>query len=166
MTGKETPDIVKPVPVTEAALMMSGSVPTEARVIDCVAAVLSVTLPKLTLDASIFRIGEGGFSERVKFCETLPAVACNVAVCAVVTAETVTEKLALVALAPTKTVAGTTTAALLLTRLMLRPALGAGAVSVTEQSSVAVPARDEFEQESLLNAGVPVPFGDELVFPG
>ena len=58
-----------------------------------------------------------------------PALAVNVAACAVVTDETEAVNAALVALAATVTVAGTLTAALLLDRLTLNPPLGATALS-------------------------------------
>jgi len=67
---------------------------------------------------------------------TPPAEADSVAVCAVVTAETAAEKEALVAPAGTRSVAGTTTAALLLDKPTVRPPDGAAAVSVTVQASV------------------------------
>ena len=49
VTGKLTPDIVKPAPVSAAELMVTGDVPVEVRVTGCVEAVLTVTLPKVRL---------------------------------------------------------------------------------------------------------------------
>lgn len=80
-----------------------------------------------------------------------------------VTDKTVAVKAALVAFAGTVTVAGTVTAALLLDRLILRPPLGAAALSVTVQASVPDPVMDALLQESALSAAetpvaaVPVP---------
>ena len=60
--------------------------------------------------------------------EALPALAVSVAVCVELTAETVAANAALVAFAGTITVAGTTTAELLLARFTLIPPLGAAAI--------------------------------------
>ena len=90
-----------------------------------------------------------------------PALAVNVAACAVVTDETEAVNAALVALAATVTVAGTLTAALLLDRLTLNPPLGATALSDTVQASLPAPVMDVLLHEIALNPavvdGVPVP---------
>ena len=49
MTGKLPAMMVKPVPVMEAELTVTGEVPVEVRVIACVVGELTVTLPKLRL---------------------------------------------------------------------------------------------------------------------
>jgi hypothetical protein len=51
VTGKLLPTIVKPVPVIAVELTVTGDVPVEVSVNDCVVAVFSVTLPKLRLVA-------------------------------------------------------------------------------------------------------------------
>ena len=51
VTGKLLPTIVKPVPVIAAELTVTGDVPVEVNVNDCVVAVFTVTLPKLKLVA-------------------------------------------------------------------------------------------------------------------
>jgi hypothetical protein len=155
------PDIVNPVPVSVAALMVTGAVPVEVRVTDCVAGALSPTLPNATLVALRLKVGTAGFNCRAKVFETLPALAFNVTAWAVVTDETVAVNAALVALAGTVTVAGTVTAALLLERLTLSPPLGAAALSATVQASVPAPVMDALPQETALSAAdvaaVPVP---------
>jgi hypothetical protein len=89
----------------------------------------------------------------------------------VVTDETVAVKAALVAFAGTVTVAGTVTAMLLLERLILRPPLGAAALSVTVQASVPAPVMDALLQEIPLNAAetpvaaVPVPLRAIVAVP-
>ena len=89
--------------------------------------------------------------------------AVKVAACAVVTAAMVAEKVVLVALAGTVTMAGRVTAALLLESLMPSPPLPAGALRVTVQSSVPEPVIEPLAQESALSvpgaigATVPVP---------
>ena len=49
VTGKLPETMVKPVPVMEAELTVTGEVPVEVRVIDWVVEELTVTLPKLRL---------------------------------------------------------------------------------------------------------------------
>lgn len=49
VSGKPPPTVVKPAPLIEAALMVTGDVPDEASVTDCVVEVFTVTLPKLRL---------------------------------------------------------------------------------------------------------------------
>ena len=68
--------------------------------------------------------------------DTPPEAAVSVAVCAVVTDDTVAVKLALVAPSATVTEEGTTTAALLLESVTVWPPLAAAALSVAVQLSV------------------------------
>jgi hypothetical protein len=49
VTGKLPPTIAKPVPVIAAELTVTGAVPVDINVNDCVIAVFTVTLPKLRL---------------------------------------------------------------------------------------------------------------------
>jgi len=65
--GNVVPCTEKPVPVGVAALIVTGAVPTDVRVKDCVAAVSRVTFPKETLVALIFSAGTYAFSCRAKF---------------------------------------------------------------------------------------------------
>ena len=85
------------------------------------------------------------------------ALAVSVAVCAVLTADTVAEKLALVAPAATVTDAGTDTAELLLARFAANPPLPAAALSVTVQLSVPAPVMEPLVQVRPERAGVAVP---------
>jgi hypothetical protein len=78
--------------------------------------------------------------------------AVRVAVCAVLTAEAVAVKLALVAPEATTTEAGTFTAVLLLARVTANPLLPAAAVSVTVQASVPAPVSDPLPQVSPLSS--------------
>ena len=76
VTGKVLPEIVKPVPVTAAALTVTGAVPVEVKVTDCgVAAVFTTTLPNATLAALTFNAGVAAFNCSRKVLNTLPAVA-------------------------------------------------------------------------------------------
>ena len=49
MTGNVAPDIVKPVPVSAAELIVTGAIPAEVRVTGCVDAVFTDTLPNVRL---------------------------------------------------------------------------------------------------------------------
>lgn len=165
VTGKVTPDIVNPVPVNAAALIVTDEVPVEVRVRDCVDGMHSPTSPnaKLVVLTLSVDVDAEGFNCRPKVLEMLPALAVNVTACAVVTDETVAVNEALVALAATATVAGTLTAALLLARLTLSPLLGAAAFSVTVHASVPDPVMDALLQESALNAAVDTPVPLRLI---
>jgi hypothetical protein len=59
VTGKLLPTIVKPVPVIAAELTVTGAVPVDVSVSDCVVAVFTVTLPKLKLPALTVNCGLG-----------------------------------------------------------------------------------------------------------
>jgi hypothetical protein len=49
VSGKVIPDMLKAVPFTLPALIVSGAVPLEVSVTVCAAVVFSITLPKATL---------------------------------------------------------------------------------------------------------------------
>jgi hypothetical protein len=53
VTGKLPPTIVKPAPEIAAELTVTGEVPVDVSVNDCVVDVLTVTLPKLRLAALV-----------------------------------------------------------------------------------------------------------------
>jgi hypothetical protein len=57
VTGKVAADIVKPVPLSVAKLMVTGAVPVEVNVTGCVDAVFTVTLPNATLAGLIVNWG-------------------------------------------------------------------------------------------------------------
>src|SRR5579863_9978328 len=99
--------MVKPVPASVAALMVTGAVPVELKVTDCVADVFNTTLPKEMLVALIFRVGVNAFNCRAKLLETAPTLAVSVTAWAVPTDDTAAANPALVVLAGTVTVAGT-----------------------------------------------------------
>lgn len=80
--------------------------------------------------------------------EVIPCVAVRVAVCDVVTTDTVARKFALVEPEGTDTETGTVTAPLLLAKPTAMPLLGAGALNVTLQESVPAPIIDELAQLS------------------
>jgi hypothetical protein len=161
--GNVTPDIEKPVPVTAAELMVTEPEPVDVKVNDCVVAVLTATLPKLTVEALRPSVDDAGVNCTAKVCEAPPALAESVAVCAVDTAEMVAEKLALVEPEATVTVAGTATDALLLATLTVAPPVAAAGFTVTVQASVPAPVMEELVQESAVRTGTPVPLNATAV---
>ena len=160
VTGKVAPDIVNPVPVNAAELMVRGAVPVEVNVTGSVDAVFTVTLPNARLAGLMVNVGTAAFNCRPKVRETPPALAVRVTGCAVETDDTVAVNPALLALAGTTTVAGTVTAALLLVKDTLKPPLPAGPLNVTVQASLPAPVIDALVQDNALKVAataVPVP---------
>jgi hypothetical protein len=160
VSGKFTPDILNPAPVSVPAPMMSGAVPEEVRMTDLVAAVFTATLPKTRLLALRPKVGMKAFSWSWTVLETVPEVAVRVADCVVVTESIVAKKATLVALTGTVTVAGSVTAGLLLERLTFSPPLPAATLRNTVQESVPDPVIEALAQENALSvpgAAVPVP---------
>ena len=155
--GKVAPETVKPVPAAVAALTVTAAVPVEERVNVCVVAVFTFTLPKDKLDELTLSVGTAAPSDRAKVFDTLPALAVRVAVCAVLTDETVAVKLAVVEPAATVTEAGTVTVELLLARLTVNPPVAAAAFRVTVQLSVPDPVNEPLVQLSALSTATPVP---------
>ena len=148
---------MKPVPATVAALTVTAAVPVEDRVSVCVVAVFAFTLPKDKLDELTLSVGTAAPSVQGEGLATLLALAVRVAVCAVLTDETVAVKLAVVEPAATVTEAGTVTDELLLARLTVNPPVAAAAFSVTVQLSVPAPVIEPLVQLSPLSTGTPVP---------
>ena len=134
--------------------MVTESNPVEVSVTGSVDDVFTVTSPNARLAGLMVNCepAAAAFSCKAKVLETLPALAVRVTACAVVTEDTVAVNPALVALAGTTTVAGTATAALLLARLTLKPALPAATARVTVQLSLPDPVIDALLQESAPNA--------------
>jgi hypothetical protein len=148
---------VKPEPLTEPALTVTEAVPDEVSVTDWEAFDATLTVPKLTLVALTVSVDTALPRLIAQLCVVPSTLAFNVTVCAVVTAETVAEKLALVAPAATVTEDGTATAAELLDRLTTWPPVGAAAFSFTVQLSVAALVSEALAQLRLLGIACPVP---------
>jgi hypothetical protein len=75
------PDTVKPVPVSAAPLIVTGTVPVEVKVTGCGAAgVFTNTLPKVTLVALTLSVGTAAPSSRLKVFDMPLAVAVRVTV--------------------------------------------------------------------------------------
>ena len=136
VTGKVAPVIVNPVPVSVAALIVSGDVPDEVRVTDWLVGVLSVTFPKARLFVLRLRMIVCAFSCSVNTLVLPPADAVSVAVVFDVTAATAALNPAVVDPAATVTEAGRVTDELLLDSVTTVPPAGAAAVSVTVHASV------------------------------
>ena len=114
-------------------------------------------MPKLRLEELRPSVEVAGLSCSVNVGSALLALAVSVTVCALDTADTVAEKLALLAPAATFTDAGTVTAVLLLARLTENPPLAAAALRVTVQASDPAPVMVELAQDSAVSTGTPVP---------
>ena len=123
-----------------------GAAALSATVQESVPALVIDPLTQLSEDRLV--VGAAAASCRAKVFDTLPELAVRVAVCAVLTEETVAVKDAVVEPAATVTEAGTVTDELLLARLTLMPPLGAAALSATVQESVPAPVIDPLTQLS------------------
>jgi len=156
VTGKVTPEMLNPVPVTVALLIVSVAVPEDFNVSDFVTAVFTGTSPKATLEALRLSSAFATFSVTAVVLDAVAAVAFTVAVCVEVTAEAVAVKAALVLPAATVTLAGTLNAVLLLVSVTLVPSLGAAAVSVTLQASLPAPVSAVLPHETALRPAVAV----------
>lgn len=60
VTGKVAPDMVKPVPVKVAELIVTGAVPVDVSITGSVDAVFTVTVPKATL--AVLMVNPGTFA--------------------------------------------------------------------------------------------------------
>jgi hypothetical protein len=80
VSGKEPPETVKPLPVVVAALTVTAAVPVEDRVMVCVAAVLTLMLPKIRLEELTLRVITDVPTCRAMVLATLLALAVNVTV--------------------------------------------------------------------------------------
>jgi hypothetical protein len=161
VSGKVAPETVNPLPLAAAALTVTAALPVDDSVTVSVAAVFTETLPNATLVALTPSVAAYAPSDKAKLSELFEVDAVSVAVCAVLTAVTVAEKLALLAPDAITTEAGTVTAALLLARFTLMPPDGAVPLTLTVHVSVPAPVKELEAQVSEDNSGritiVPVP---------
>lgn len=145
---------MKPVPVTVGAYTVTGRLPVDDKITDCVAAAFAATLPKAKLLWATLNICVSESNCRARLFETARWLAVSVTAWLAEAHCEVTVNAALVAFSGTVTDAGTVTDELLLDSLTLSPPLGAAALSVTAQASVPCPAKDALLQVNPLNAGV------------
>ena len=157
MSGKLAPLTLNPAPLNVAAFTVTYVLPVEVNVTACVVVEFTATLPNARLAVLTLSVGVAAPSCKENVCVTVPALAVSDTVAAVLTVETVAEKLAAVAPAATVTAAGTVTALLLLARLTWNPPLAAAAFRVTVQLSVPAPVNEPLVQLSPLSTGTPVP---------
>jgi hypothetical protein len=75
VAGNSAPGNVKPAPVSVAPLIVTGTVPAEVKVTDCVADVLTSTSPNATLVALMLSASIAAFNSSAKLLTTLPALA-------------------------------------------------------------------------------------------
>ena len=101
VTGKVAPDMVKPVPLSVAELMVTGAVPVEVNVTGSVVGVFTVTLPNAKLAGLMLSVGTCGIQPVQKVLETPPARRSGSPACQRSSPLTVAVNPALVALAGT-----------------------------------------------------------------
>ena len=157
MSGKAAPETVKLDPLIAAELTVTGAVPVDVNVIDCVAGVLTDSLPKARLVVLIPRVGVPVPSCSAKDSATPLALADKTTVCEEEIVPTVAENVALKAPDGIVTEAGTATTLLLLARPTENPLFGAAAFRVTVQLSVPAPVSDALVQVRPVSTGTPVP---------
>lgn len=132
-------------------MMVNVLLPLEVTVTVLVAVLPVVTLPKESdVGLTVMAAADAGFSCTVNVLVVLLSEAVSFTALEAVTAETVAEKLALVAPAATVTDAGTVIALLLLESATVNPGWLAAAVSVTVQLSVPAPVIELLLQLRLL----------------
>jgi hypothetical protein len=163
--GADTPDIEKPVPAIEIELIVTAAPPVEVKVTDWVSGEFSTTSPNPTFVELKLKIGLAALNCNANVRDTPLALAVKVAVAAEETAETVAEKLALVAPAATVTVEGTVTDELLLARFTVAPPLAAATFSETVHESLPAALIDELAHQTALGVGMPVPVKSTTVVP-
>lgn len=160
MAGKVTGEFENPLPLVETEFTVTGAVPLEVRVTVCVIEPFTTTPPNATLVALRLKVGVAAFNCSEIDVDVLPALAVRVTDWAVVTEAAFAVKVALLAVAGTKTELGTVTAPLLLARVTLTPPVGAEPERLTEHASASVPVIDVLLQLTPLTVGVtlvPVP---------
>jgi hypothetical protein len=143
--------------VIEAELTVTGTVPDDVSVIDCVDGLLRETFPNEMLVAFTLSVAKAGVNWRAKVPDAPPALAVRVAVCDEATDDTVAVKIALVAFAGTVTDAGTITAESLLARLTAIPPAGAASVRLTVQASDPEPVIEALVHETVPTVSVATP---------
>ena len=83
VSGKLAPNNVNPVPVSAAALTVTGSVPVDFKVTDCVAAVFTATSSKTKLLVLTLRMSDAALNCNGTLMELEPKLAVKLADCVV-----------------------------------------------------------------------------------
>jgi hypothetical protein len=157
VTGNVAPEIMKPAPLTDADLTITGAVPVEVKIKGCVDGVLSATFPNGRFIELTVNVALEAVNCRGKLLETPPALAVRVTICDDETDKTFAVNPVPIALAGINTAAGTTTAALLLARFTPTPPSPAAALRVTRQLVFPDPVIDALPHESAFNVADPFP---------
>ena len=141
-------------PATEIEEIVTVAVPVEVSVTDCVAVLPAATFPNDIVEVLTAKTGVAAFSCRETVLDVIPVVAVRVTDCAALTALAFATNAALVAVAGTVTEPGTATELLLLTRLTVRPPVGAAPDRLTVHTSASDPVIEVLLQETALTAGI------------
>ena len=158
--GKLPPKIENPVPVIEAELIVTATVPLEVTVTDFDTDVPTATLPNDSEVVLRLNAGVAALSCSATLFEELFALADTVADCDVVTDDTLAVNEALDAPEATIMLPGTVTEVELLDRATLWPPDGAAELSETLHVVVPVPVNELLLHDSALTVAatvVPVP---------
>jgi hypothetical protein len=150
VAGNFPPEIENPVPVIEAELIVTATVPLEVTVTDFVTAVPSATLPNDSDVALRLNADAAAFSCIAKLWDEEFALTATVAFCAVLTAATFAVKDVVDAPAATVTLAGTVTALSLLVTDRLKPPDGAAEFIDTVHAVVPAPVKVPLPHENAL----------------
>jgi hypothetical protein len=153
VAGKLPPVTVNPVPEIASELIVTAAVPLEVSVNDFVTAVPTATLPNDSEVTLAVKAGVAALSCTAKLFDEPFVLADSVAVCAVVTDETVAVNEAEDAPGETVTLAGTVTEVLLLPRVTTVPPDGAAELSVTVHVADPAPVNKLVPQENALSVG-------------
>ena len=151
--GKLPPKIENPAPVIESELIVTATVPLEVTVIDFDTEVPTATLPKDREVVLRLNAGVAAFSCSATLFEELFTLADTVAVCDVVTEDTLAVNEAVDAPEATIKLPGTVTAALLLVRATATPPDGADELRDTVQAALPAPVKALAPQENALIVG-------------
>ena len=156
---------MNPAPARTAEVTDTGKLPDAVRTKSCVTGVFTAVVPNEMPVELNERIGPPGASCNAKVDELPVADAVSVAACAALTVETLALKFTDVEFAGTVTEAGSITALALLDRFTLSPPVGAAALRVTEQESVAEPETVDRLHFNPVMPGVPAPLSPIFVAP-
>jgi hypothetical protein len=156
VAGKLPPETENPVPVVEAELIVTATVPLEVTVTDFVTAVPTETLPNDSDVELRLNAGVAAFSCIAKVREEALVLADNVAVCDVLTDAALAVNDAVDAPETTVTLAGAVTALSLLDTVTLSPPDGAVELRDTVHAVEPAPVNELLPHENALIEGASV----------
>nr|WP_239461261.1 hypothetical protein [Occallatibacter savannae] len=156
VAGKLTDEAEKPDPVTETEFTVTAAVPVELRVTVCVVEWPTTIAPKAMLLAFTVSAPEAAFNCSDTDFDVPPVEAVTVAAVVVLTAATLAEKVAELAVAGMDIEPGTATEPLLLARATVTPPEGAEAERDTVQVSASAPVMEVLPQVRPFRVGATV----------